>query len=103
VPEGTQWDLPTNLLIEENHIVEFDTPKHPTVRELDTSLDNNDKYEFTLIGDTTRTIFLGPKPDKKGLMRYVEKIDPPVVNVRAIRVRPVSGDLAYSMGHLVVR
>jgi len=100
---GTQWDLPTNLLIEENHIVEFDTPKLPTVREIDVSFDNNDRYQVDLVGDTSRTLFFGPKPEKKGLMRYVEKVDPPVANVRTIRVRPLSGDLAYSMGHLITR
>jgi 4-amino-4-deoxy-L-arabinose transferase-like glycosyltransferase len=103
VAEGTQWDLPTNLLIEENHIVEFDTPKLPTVREIDVSLDNNDRYQIELFGDTRRTIALGPKADKKGLVRYVEKIDPPVANVRTIRIRPLSGDLSYSMGHLITR
>jgi len=102
VPEGTVWDKPSNLLIEENHIVEFATPAKPSVREIDVSLDNNDKYEIELFGDTRRKLVVGPKPDKKGLVRYVEKVDPPVANVRAVRVRPLSGDLAYSLGHLIL-
>jgi hypothetical protein len=38
-----------------------------------------------------------------GLVRFIERIEPPVTNVRTIRVRPVSGDYAYGMGHLIVR
>jgi hypothetical protein len=101
--EGTQWDRPGNLLIEENHIVEFAVPGTPTARELDVSLDNNDRYQIDIIGDDTRRLILGPRPDKKGLTRYVEKVDPPVANVRRVRVRPLSGDLAYSLGHLILR
>jgi hypothetical protein len=103
VPEGTPWDKPSNLLIEENHIVEFATPDAPTVSEIDVTLDNNDRYEIELRGDERRKIAVGPKLDKKGMVRYVEKIDPPVANVRAIRVRPLSGDMAYSLGHLIVK
>jgi hypothetical protein len=103
VPEGTPWDKPSNLLIEENHIVEFATPDAPTVREVDVSLDNNDRYEIELRGDEKRKIVVGPKLDKKGMVRYVERVDPPVANVRAIRVRALSGDMAYSLGHLILR
>jgi hypothetical protein len=102
VPEGTPWDKPSNLLIEENHIVEFQVPSKPTVKEVDVSFDNNDKYEVELIGDERRKLVIGPKPDKKGLMVYKEKVDPPVAHVHAVRVRPISGDLAYSMGHLIL-
>src|SRR5262249_32314144 len=103
VVEGTPWDREGNLIIEENHIVEFKTPDHPTVRGLDASFDNNDRYEIVFLGDETRRITLGPKPEKKGLMRYTETIDPPVANVRAVRVRPLSGDMAYSLGHFILR
>ena len=103
VNEGTPWDKESNLLIEENHIVEFATPALPTVREVDVSLDNNDAYEIELRGDQTRTLTLGPTPNRKGLVHYKRAVDPPVTGVRAIRVRPLSGDLSYALGHLIVR
>jgi hypothetical protein len=102
VPPGTPWDRPENLILEANHVAEFALTDAPTVRAIDVSLDNNDKYEIQLVGDETRTLTLGPKPEKKGLARYVERIDPPIAHVRAVRVRPISGDFAYSLGHLVV-
>jgi len=103
VNEGTSWDRESNLLIEENHIVEFATPALPTVREVDVSLDNNDTYAIELRGDQTRTLTLGPTPNRKGLVHYKRAVDPPVTGVRAIRVRPLSGDGSYSLGHLIVR
>ena len=105
VPEETPWDKETNLLIEENHIVEFSVPSKPTVKEIDTTLDNNDVYEIELIGDgAPRKIRLGPSGKKiKGLARYVQAVDPPVTHVRTIHVRPVSGDMSYALGHLILR
>ncbi len=103
VNEGTPWDKESNLLIEENHIVEFSTPARPTVREIDVTFDNNDRYEIELRGDETRKIVIGPKPKQKGLSRYVQAVDPPVTGVHTIRVRPLSGDLSYSMGHLILK
>lgn len=104
VPEGTPWDKETNLLIEEDEIVELAIPAKPTLSEIDVSLDNNDRYELELVGDTSRKIVLGPtKKAMVGLARYTERLDPPLAGVGMIRLRPLSGDGAYAMGHLIVR
>lgn len=104
VPEGTSWDEEGNLIIEENHILEFATPERPTVREIEVTFDGNDRYEIEIQGEGNRKIVVGPTKRKgTGLARYVEKIEPPVPAARLVRVRPLSGDMAYSMGHLIVR
>lgn len=106
VKEGTAWDKPSNLIIEGNHTVELEVHGRPTVRTVDASFDNNDRYEVKIFGEGgPRTLQLGPskKKDIKGLARYVEPVDPPARRVSMITVRPVAGDRAYSMGHFVVR
>jgi predicted membrane-bound mannosyltransferase len=104
VPEGTPWDKATNLRIEEDEIVEFALPAGPTVSELDVSLDGNDRYAIELVGETSRTVVVGPvKKAMIGLGHYTERVDPPVARVRTIRLRPLSGDGSYAMGHLMVR
>jgi hypothetical protein len=103
-PAGTPWDAEGNLVIEPNEIVNFALPDLPTVRGLDVSLDGNDHYRVDIVGDETRSFTLGPPPGpvKVGLARYVERIEPPVAHVRAVRVEPLSGDYAYSLGHLLL-
>jgi hypothetical protein len=104
VPETTPWDREGNLTFEENHILEFATPKRPTVKEIDLTVDNNDRYELEIIGVERRKIVVGPANNGKGgLARYVKRVDPPVREVTAIRLRALSGDMAYSVGHLVAR
>ena len=103
IPEGTPWDAPSNLLIAPNHVVAFAIKDHPTVRQLDVSFDNNDRYMIEIVGEQTRVLTVGPKFPKQGLARYVERVEPPVADVRTVRVRPLSGDYAYSMGHLILR
>jgi hypothetical protein len=105
VAEGTPWDKETNLLIEENHIVEFPVPSRPTVKEIEVTLDNNDVYEIELVGDgPPRKILLGPAGRKmQGLARYVQAVDPPVARVTTVHVRPVRGDMSYALGHLILR
>ncbi|MBI4951549.1 MAG: glycosyltransferase family 39 protein [Myxococcales bacterium] len=46
-----------------------------------------------------------PKPEEpfKGLARYTRDLDVPVRSVRAVRVRPVTGDRCYSLGHLILK
>jgi hypothetical protein len=75
------------------------------VREIDVTLDNNDRYEVKIFGrGGPRTLQLGPSPKgQKGMARYVEALDPPVEKVSMITLRPVSGDRAYSLGHFIVR
>jgi hypothetical protein len=104
VPEGTPWDKETNLVIEDDEIVEFALPARPAVSEIDVSLDNNDRYEIELVGETSRRLVVGPgKKAVVGLARYVERVEPPVAKVGMIRLRPLSGDSSYAMGHLIVR
>lgn len=104
VPEGTPWDKETNLVIEGNHIVEFKAVGRPVANEVDVTFDNNDRYEIEIEGDATRKIVVGPAKKKvSGLARYVERVDPPVRGVRGVRVRALSGDTAYTMGHLIIR
>src|SRR5262249_8555314 len=101
---ATPWDRDGNLIIEENHILEIGTPKRPTVSEIDVTVDNNDRYEIEVIGETRKKIAFGPANNKKtGVARYVHKVDPPIRGVTALRLRPLSGDMAYSLGHLIVR
>lgn len=105
VREGTPWDKDTNLMLEGNHTLDFKVRGLPTAAELDITVDNNDVYELKLYGEGgERTLHVGPS-DKpvKGLRRFVETLDPPVERVRRITMRAVSGDRAYSMGHLVLR
>lgn len=104
VPEGTAWDKESNLLIEENHIVEFKVDGSPSAKEVDVTFDNNDRYLIEIYGDTKQSITIGPAKRKvTGLCRYIERLPEPVNNVYAIRVRALSGDMAYTMGHLVLR
>ena len=104
MPEGTPWDKESNLLIEEGHTVEMDVPNQPTARSVDVTFDNNDRYQIEIIGDTTTRIIIGPAKKKvTGLARYQEKLERPVANVQKVRVRALSGDMAYTMGHLVLR
>jgi len=104
VPEGTAWDKESNLFIEENHTVELAVTGRPTVAQVDVTFDNNDRYEIEIEGSGSRKFVVGPAKKKiKGLARYVERIEPPVRSVRVIRVRPVGGDMAYSMGHLIIK
>jgi hypothetical protein len=100
VPEGTDWDAEGNLVILPEETVDFAVPGEPTASAIDVSLDGNDRYEISIVGDETRTFVLGPTPGKTGLVRYMQPIDPPVTRVRAVRVRPLSGDYAYSLGHI---
>jgi hypothetical protein len=105
VPEGTPWDKETNLILEANHVLSFKLAAPATVSEVDVTFDNNDKYELKLFGDgAPRRIEVGPsKKGAKGLARYVEKVSPPLAGVQRIEVRAVSGDMAYSLGHLLVK
>ncbi|MFT3766655.1 MAG: glycosyltransferase family 39 protein [Minicystis sp.] len=104
VPENTPWDKQGNLIIETNHILEFTAASPKDASELDVTFDGNDRYEIEIEGETTKKLVVGPAKKKvTGLARYVEKLDPPVRAVRRVRVRPRSGDLAYSMGHLILR
>ena len=103
VPEGSAWDRKQNLFIEGNWTVEFKVNPRKTVSEIDTTVDNNDTYEVVLYGaKDKRTFDLGPQP-RKGLVRYVQKVDPPLEGVSKVTLRPVGGDKAYSMGHFILR
>ena len=103
-PEGLPWDREGNIIIEPNHTLEIDVMGLPTASELEVTFDGNDRYEIEIVGDVTRRLLVGPSKKKTGgLARYVEAIDPPVPSVRLVRVRPLAGDFAYSMGHLVLR
>ena len=100
-PRATAASRPASRRSE---IVELAIPAKPTLSEIDVSLDNNDRYELELVGDTSRKIVLGPtKKAMVGLARYTERLDPPLAGVGMIRLRPLSGDGAYAMGHLIVR
>lgn len=104
VPEGTPWDKASNLFMDGNHVIELAVPDRPTASSVEVTFDNNDRYEIEIQGDTRRKLVVGPAKRKvSGLARYTERVDPPVPGVRVIRVRPLSGDLAYSMGHLTIR
>jgi hypothetical protein len=103
--EGTPWDAEANVIFEDGQTVRFKVAGAPTAKEIDLSLDNNDKYEVKVVGaKQTRTIQLGPSTRRKvGLVRYVQRVDPPVEGVKTVEVRALSGDLAYSIGHAIVR
>jgi hypothetical protein len=104
MPEGTPWDREANLLIEENQIVEFAIQGAPTASKIDVTFDNNDEYLVEIIGETTEALTIGPTKRKvKGLCRYVERLRTPVKGVHTVRVRALKGDMAYTMGHLILR
>ena len=103
VAEGTAWDKDTNLFIDGNHTIEFTSKTPLTVKQVDLSVDNNDVYELTIVGASeTRTLRVGPKP-MKGLARFFVPVTPPIENVSALRLHPIEGDRAYSLGHFIVR
>ncbi len=104
VPEGAQWDREGNLTFEANHTVELSL-REQDVERIDISLDGNDRYEIRLYGRAeTRRIVLGPSARKgEGLARFVQAVDPPVQGVRKIGLAALSGDMAYSMGHVIVQ
>lgn len=102
VPEGSPWDRDGNLLFEGNHVLHIKVPRRD-VREIDVTLDSNDRYELTLeAADGPRTVLLGPGRTA-GMARYVEALDPPAHAVREIRLSALRGDRAYSIGHLTLR
>lgn len=104
VAEGTAWDKEGNLIIQENETLDIEVEGRRTVSELDLTLDNNDTYEIFIKGESdTRRLLLGPAKKKSGLARYIEKVNPPVKEVKNIILRPIAGDHAYSLGHLIVR
>ncbi len=104
IAEGTPWDKEGNLIIQENETLDIEVEGRRTASEIDVTLDNNDSYELFIKSDSdTRRLLLGPAKKKSGLARYTEKVNPPVKEVRKIVLRPVSGDHAYSLGHLIVR
>lgn len=104
VAEGTAWDKEGNLIIQENETLDIEVEGRRTASELDLTLDNNDTYELLIKGESdTRRLLLGPAKKKSGLARYVEKVNPPVKEVKNIILRPIAGDHAYSLGHLIVR
>ncbi|MEO7328215.1 MAG: hypothetical protein ABI193_06535 [Minicystis sp.] len=104
IAEGTPWDKEGNLVIQENETLDIEVPDRRTVSEIEVTLDNNDTYEVFIKGETeTRRLLLGPAKKKSGLARYVEKVNPKVTQVKSIVLRPLNGDHAYSLGHLIVR
>jgi hypothetical protein len=104
VGEGTGWDREGNLIIQENETIDIAVPDGRTASEVDVTFDNNDTYELVIKGASdTRRLLIGPSKKKAGMIRYVEKVNPPVKAVRSIVLRPIGGDRAYSMGHLIVR
>jgi hypothetical protein len=104
VRSATSWNKPSNLIIEGRNTVELGVSPPRAVAEVDISLDNNDTYELVLVGATgTRTLSLGPDRDAQGLARYIQKIEPPLEQVGAIRLRVLRGDRIYAMGHLILR
>ncbi|EYF03395.1 ArnT family glycosyltransferase [Chondromyces apiculatus] len=103
VTEGTPWDAAGNLLFEGNHILQFKT-YGKDVQEIDLTVDSNDRYEIVLeSADGSRTLTVGPSRQGTGLTRYIEKLDPPALRVKELRLRAVRGDRAYSLGHLLLR
>ena len=74
VAEGTPWDADSNLLFEENETVEFTVDQPRAVAEIDVTLDNNDRYEITLIGTgEPRKIYVGPAGKKSRASRATSK------------------------------
>jgi 4-amino-4-deoxy-L-arabinose transferase-like glycosyltransferase len=103
VPEGTPWDKESNLFIDGNHTIDFRSPTPLSVHQVDLTVDNNDVYELVIVGASeNRTLRIGPKP-MKGLARFQVPVTPPVEGVTSLRLRPVEGDHAYSLGHFIVR
>ncbi|MEZ4301173.1 MAG: glycosyltransferase family 39 protein [Polyangiaceae bacterium] len=105
VPEWSSWDRDGNILIEGNQTLALIFEKPAAVHSIDTTLDGNDVYEIKVFGKggPPRVLTVRPKKDhKQGVGRYVLPVEPPVEDATRITVRPVSGDRAYSLGHLVI-
>lgn len=105
VPEETAWDDTRNLLFEENETLVIKPKVLTKVSEIEVTVDNNDRYEVVLwSGDTSKSIAFGPATNKhKGMTLYTLPVSPPMDAVREVRLRAVSGDQAYSLGHLILR
>jgi hypothetical protein len=104
VKAGTKWDDPKHILLEGTDGLKVKLTRPTTVERVELSADHNDKYQITIIGESQRrTIEVGPHPDNKaGMADYNEVIDPPIEKVKEVVVRPISGDRAYSIGHVII-
>lgn len=104
VKAGTTWNQKGNTLLEGTDGLRVKFSHKPTVENFAVSLDNNDKYQITIVGaQESRTVEVGPHPDKKaGMAEYLQQVSPPIKQVKEVLVRPLLGDHAYSVGHLVV-
>jgi hypothetical protein len=101
---GTKWNDDRHLILEgtDGLRVTLDPPRE--VNRVEVSADHNDLWELKVVGATeTRTLQFGPHPDNKaGIAIYVEDIEPAVENVKEVTFRPLDGDRAYSIGHVVI-
>jgi hypothetical protein len=103
--ERTDWDKPGNVILSGDEVIEIELAPARQVTSVEVSCDHNDRYVIELFGQKElRRLVVGPKLDEgfKGLARYRPTVDPPVDQVRAVRVMGVQGDKCYSVGHLVV-
>ncbi len=104
-PEGTNWAHPGNIVLSPSGI-EVALPKTMFPRSLEMSADNNDVYEIRYWLDDiviAQTSF-GPSINRGGLAVYRASVPSTVSQkgVNMLKIRPVKGDEAYSLGHLTL-
>jgi hypothetical protein len=101
--EGTSWDSPVSLVLtSEASAVEIALPTGEDVVGVFLSADGNDRYALRCVGADGLVWFLGPAhPDQaQAGMRTRLLFSGSLPACRAIEVKPVSGDGAYSIGEL---
>lgn len=105
VREGTKWNDKGHSILKANDVLRVTGyPENTRVARIDIGVDHNDRYQITIVGASDeRTLVLGPSTKKVvGIARYDEIIEPPVENLQWVSVRPLRGDQAYSVAHVLV-
>jgi len=105
--EGTPWDAPGTVKIPStNGGLVVRLGHRSTAKTIQLSLDNNDRYRIEFLDGTVEVghFLVGPTPDRGGLTVYEREVPETAVasGFDAVRIVPMEGDGAYSIGHLVL-
>jgi len=105
--QGTPWDAPGTVPIPPAAgALVVRLGRRSTAAEIEISLDNNDRYRIDFMNGAAAvgSLIVGPTPEPGGLIIYREQVPAAAVErgFDAIRITPLEGDGAYSVGHLTL-
>lgn len=95
------WNQPGTRTFQ--HSLEISLPEEISISTIDVSFDNNDKYriEYKVGRKYKELLELGPNTTPAGgIVRYQQQLETPSDPTNTVRITAVSGDGAYSIGHL---